>query len=166
MAAIQAESAVLAETIDLGKSLLKALGQVNDRPPGKIKLKLSVLNRGSTDGLIRHVGELRVSSGNLTVKIRRSSPPAKPGGDALFAMAVTVAVKNPDLEPERAPSVGQVAKKSMSEFWMEVDEAATPKDTVMAFAGLATKGRLGEVVITLSDHKNKKIARKVTLPGT
>lgn len=165
LAAIETESAVLAETIDLGKSLLKALGQAGGRPLGKIKLKLSVLNRGSTDGLIRHVGELRVPSGNLTVKIRRSSPPAKPGGDVLFAMAVPVAVTNPAPDTERATSVGKVEKNSMSEFWMEVDETATPKETIMAFAGLATDGRLGEVTIALSDHQNKKIERKVVLPG-
>ena len=83
----------------------------------------------------------------------------------LFAMAVPVAVTNPAPDTERATSVGKVEKNSMSEFWMEVDETVTPKETIMAFAGLATDGRLGEVTITLSDHQNKRIERKVVLPG-
>jgi hypothetical protein len=165
LATIETESAALAETVRLGKSVLKALGQAGDLPARKIKLKLSVLNRGSTDGLIRHVGELRVPRDNLTVKIRRSAPPTKSGDDSLFAMAVPVAVTNPAADTERATSVGKVEKNSMSEFWMEVDETATSKDAVLTFAGLATEDRLREVSITLLDHQNRKIERTVVLSG-
>lgn len=165
LAAINAESAALAETIDLGKSLLKSLGPAADGSPRKIKLKLSVLNRGSTDGLIRNVGELNAPSSNLTVKLRRSSPPAEPGAEALFAMAVPVAVTNPAPDTRRATSVGKVEKHSMNEFWMEVDETATPEDTVITFAALATEGELGEVTVVLFDHQSKKIERKILTPA-
>lgn len=163
LAAIEAESATLAETIDLGKAVLTAIGQASDRVPQKIKFKLSVLNRGSTDGLIRHAGELRIPKDNLTVKIRRSLPPTKPNANALFAMAVPVAVMNPAPDTERTTSVGKVEKNSMIEFWMEIDETMTPKNAFSAFAELAFHDQLGEVTIVLSDHQDKKIERKVVL---
>lgn len=165
LAAIETESTALRETIDLGKPLLDKLSEASDHQAHNIKLKLSVLNRGSTDGLVRHTGEIRVPAANLTVNIRRSSPPAKPGGQGLFAMAVPVAVTNPAPDTERTTSVGKVEKNSMSEFWMEIDDAATPKESVKALLALTAGGKPSELVVILSDHRNRKIERSVVLPG-
>lgn len=78
LATIEAENKFLGEAINLGKTLLKSLERIDAGQVGKIKLKLNILNRGNTDGLIRHVGEFTVPSAALTLRIRRSAPPEKP----------------------------------------------------------------------------------------
>ncbi len=160
-AAVEAEAASVEQTLNHARSLAKALSLASGDPGRRFKLKLSVLNRGGTDGLIRHVGELRAPANDLTLKLRRASPPTKPGGESILAMAVPVAVTNPPAETERVTSVGKVEKNSMSEFWMEVDEAATSKEALTKFAGLAAGGKLGEILVVLLDHENRRIERRV-----
>ena len=75
-------------------------------------------------------------------------------------MAVPVAVTNPPPDTELVTSVGKVEKNSMTEFWMEIDENATPHEALVAFSRIASDGRVGDFVIMLFDHKNNRIERR------
>lgn len=163
LATIQTESESLREAAQLAEAVLKALAPPQVGEIGLVRFKLSVLNRGNTDGLVRHVGELKVTGTPLVLAIRRSSPPTRPF-ESVVARGVPVAVTNPPADSERPTAVGKVEKNSMSEFWVEVDDTASPQGALTTLRRLIGEGKVDEVEIVLFDHQNKRIEHRFRPP--
>lgn len=89
--------------------LLKELSGI----PSSIRVRLTLLNRGATDGLVRHEGELTYRG--IDYAIRRTAPP----GPVLESTAIPVFQTNAVVNEYSATSVGKIERDSMSEFWYE-----------------------------------------------
>lgn len=150
----------LKEGIQASQRLKTALDRLGPSTRGKIWLKVSIVNRGSTDGLVRNAGEFR-SSGIDLVHIKRSNGPAflRPSVSASHA-GVPVNVLNAPPVEDRASGVGKVEKHSLAEFWFEVDDTnpiATRDKLWNTFQANSLSGGL----LNLFDHENKTLAFSV-----
>jgi hypothetical protein len=121
-------------------------------------LKISVLNRGATAGLIRNVGDL--SSNGHSWQLSRCNAP-KPAVDLSdLQMAVPVAVTNPSSDNERTSAVGKVEAHSMNELWFDVTAAANG-DSVANLVSSYRADHLANATVVLHDHKAGTIEQKI-----
>jgi len=79
------------------------------------QLNVSLLNKGSTDGLIRNLGFLTYEK--IKFRIKKTPPPSNP--EDLLAVPTFVVNKSFGLYAENA--IGKIQKNTMSEFWFTVD---------------------------------------------
>jgi hypothetical protein len=153
VAQLQTERTVLVEsTIAFGAFLQSIESAV--RPISEIKIKLSILNRGNTDGLVRNRGEILTSDGKATFPLLRIAPPKQPQNDPVASVRVTVA--NPT-ETIREESVGKVEKRSMTELWFAVEETKLVTDQKKSLADAIATNQLAHFTIVLLDQEKTKI---------
>lgn len=164
LATIAAETTSLRRSADLAKAVLASLSAVTGSAIHGAKFKLSILNRGGTDGLIRHVGELSVAGTDIRVSMRRTAPPESTSAAVGLMMAVPVAVTNAPSDVDRATSVGKVEAHSMSEFWFEIDPA-TPEASRGRVWQLLGQTTVVQAEVVLVDQRGKKIAHRFALAG-
>jgi hypothetical protein len=107
------------------------------------RLKLTILNRGSTDGLIRTEGNIVV--GNKEYKMERTSAPSP----KIFNAVPTYNV-NPNADVFYSNSVGKIEKNTMVDFWYQI---VVPSDS----AGCPDPCVKGQYEIILYDQNNSKI---------
>lgn len=86
---------------------------------GGIRMRVSILNKGATDGLVRHTGKIEYRGKKYD--LRRSSPPSSD-----MTIAVPVFQTNQADEGVALQSVGKVESDSMAEFWFEFSPDETP----------------------------------------
>lgn len=155
---IEAEAKALRESTDIAKELFASFATSSSPTTHNGKFKVSILNRGSTDGLIRHVGELRVPGSGLSLWIKRAAPPGTAASP--LSLAVPVAVMNPVLDTDRSTSVGKIDAHSMSEFWFEIDASVTSKEAAESMWRLAYDAKLTKGEIVLFDQRNNRIVHR------
>lgn len=112
-------SAKLKEMQDLLNQLNGLEQQLHRSSVINIMLNLSILNKGSTDGLVRNIGFLTYNKIKFRIK---KIPPPKNESD-LLAVPTYVVNKSFGLYSENA--IGKIQKNTMSEFWFFVDEKNT-----------------------------------------
>ncbi len=112
-----------------------------------VDVKLTILNKGSTDGLIRNRGT--IYDGENKYRIQRIPPPT--AHNALNAVP-TFQVNAPPgtFSPQ---SVGQIIKNTMTELWFRVEEQKTGNT-----GGVCSKQ--DQFTVTLYDQDNKPVERE------
>lgn len=83
------------------------------------KLKVSLLNKGATDGLVRNVGFLTYNK--IKFKIRKVPAPKKLDNFS----AVPTYIVNESFGKYAENSIGKIQKNTMSEFWFLVEVKST-----------------------------------------
>lgn len=112
------------ESGDYSKTLEVKLSQYSRAPLEKIRLKLSVLNKGNTDALVRSSGDISFEKSQITIPIYQEDPPPK---DNRNAVLVTIA----DELPKRIGgiSVGKIEKHTLKYFWYSINYVKTDKES-------------------------------------
>jgi len=112
---------------------------------GGLRMRVSILNKGATDGLVRHKGEI-VYRGT-TYELKRSSPPSSD-----MTIAVPVFQTNQPDEGVALQSVGKVESDSMAEFWFDFSPSggAGPNPVRICEEG-------EKVTVMLYDHERQLI---------
>jgi hypothetical protein len=153
---IDHDCGLYSESLELARKLTAALEGLGKDTPVRLRLKMSILNRGGTDGLIRNLGRITFNRTNLTLPIKRTGPmgPASP----LSPMAVPVTVVNAMDEAKPSGSVGKVEKNSMSEFWFEVDSANLTPDARKRYAAVTSASQVGGFDVVLFDQEKHTIS--------
>jgi len=157
LARIKNERRINDESLLLAKPLKDSVAHPQSRSIYKIKLKIHILNKGATDGLVRGNGEIQLSRQNLKLPLKVSSPAKEHG------MPSGVMVRNIDgpTEPPRGSSVGKVEKHSLTEFWYEVDNDKAPKEDLTVLMKLIEEDDACEFIVLLKDHSNSIISAKI-----
>jgi len=101
--------------------LTKKLSASQEEGISNIVLKVSVLNQGRTDGLIRNIGEMRIGGRDIVVPLHRTEPVENTSPKINLFQSVPVTVTNQQREATRRRGVGSVDSNSMSEYWFEAD---------------------------------------------
>lgn len=110
------------ESGDYSKTLEIKLSQYGSAPLEKIRLKLSVLNKGNTDALVRSSGDISFEKSQITIPIYQEDPPSK---DNRMAVAVTIADEPP--KPIGGISVGKIEKHTLKYFWYSINYVKADK---------------------------------------
>lgn len=143
---------------DATKILDKLEGVSNDKIEN-ILLKLSVLNKGNSDGLIRAQGQITISDINVNLPVLNCSPPNKQNSQR--AVRVTIADDQP--APPRSNSVGKIEKHSLKEFWYQVKNGEEFKDGFNKFAEYLRSNEKVNIHFELLDHKKNKIQKSFSI---
>ena len=115
-AKIMNEITNIEESIDCSKAIKNKLTQYSNATLEKIRLKISVLNKGNTDALIRSLGEISFFKNKITVPIYQEDPPSK---DNIMAVAVAIVGESP--KPVGGISVGKIEQHTLKQFWYCID---------------------------------------------
>jgi len=110
-----------------------------------LQFKLSILNKGSTDGLIRNMGYISFA-GQIDTLYRSEAPRQ----ENIFNAVPTFSVNN---ETYSNSAVGKVEKKSMLEFWYRIDINDSLVKTLEQYSNQNYR-------ITLEDQDRKKIDKE------
>jgi hypothetical protein len=153
---LQAEKAPLIEVASQLKSITDMVDAASP-PASDFSLKVSVLNRGDTDGLIRSTARLDVPGLGFSIPLLRTAPPKQPTA-LQTTFAVQVAVTNPQETVIREQSVGKIEKHSMVEFWYVVDERKLSTTHLAAFVQRLPIGDSVEFWLTLTDQERREIS--------
>ncbi|MBL1275236.1 MAG: hypothetical protein COB30_004045 [Ectothiorhodospiraceae bacterium] len=129
------------------KGTLKELAKILGNLDKVIDIKLSILNKGSTDGLIRNRGTIYY--GRSKYRIQRISPPSSQN----TINAVPTFQVNLPTGTYSPQSVGQIIKNTMTELWFRVEEQKTGNTD-----GLCSKQ--GQFTLILYDQDSKSVERK------
>lgn len=110
------------------------------------RINVSLLNKGSTDGLIRNLGYLTYN--NIKFRIKKIPPPKS----ASNLLAVPTYVVNESFGLYFENSIGKIKNNTMSEFWFLVD--ATNKKVSICDEG-------GFYLLELLDQDKKTIKKQL-----
>jgi hypothetical protein len=142
------------ESKSLAMRLLKKIDGASSDSIEKIRVKISILNRGNTDGLIRGVGKIHFIDSNLELPIRTCLPPRKKNVPAIM---VTLAEELP--EPASSKSVGKIEKRTMTEFCYEIDRNKYENVFIELVKEIASNNH-SKFEVLLNDHENKPVTAK------
>jgi hypothetical protein len=159
-AKMAAESDPIPDAIDLLNEIAASADKQNAALAERVQFKLTILNRGQTDGLVRNEATAKFSAIARTYPMVRVNPPKH--SSPFLSNAVPVAVVN---EPESAGargSVGKVEKNAMTEFWFEVDTTQLNQADRNALRSLASQTRIGATVIVVFDQNQNPISTRWT----
>ena len=151
---LQADAGPASDLLEKTESILKSVRDPTS-PAANVQFKVSVLNRGDTDGLIRSVGRFELLDAKLSTEISRIEQP-KPVNSTASALAVPVAVTNPP-DAIREQSVGRVEKHSMIEAWFAINEKKLSASQSTSLTGLLPHIQSSRFRITLTDQENSEI---------
>jgi hypothetical protein len=155
-AQIETEKDALLESTKLAADLTEKVSKAKSEGAGSIQLKLSILNRGNTDGLIRSVGEVSFPKEKVAFPIKRTAQ-KKSSPSGMMAMAVPVTVVNPVDDAQRSGAVGKVEKNSMVEFWFALDQDSLSPGKLTGAITLFSKTPTNPYEIVLFDHANQRV---------
>jgi hypothetical protein len=153
---LQADRAPLTEVVSQLKSINDLVATASP-PASDFFMKVSVLNRGDTDGLIRSTATLHLPDLGFSIPLLRMSPPKQPT-PLQTAFAVQVAVTNPQEALIREQSVGKIEKHSMVEFWYAIDERKLPPAQLAALVQRLPIADSVKLRLTLADQELKEIS--------
>jgi len=156
--------AALNDGLRLVQQVAATLEQPAVAAPGRMWFKVSIVNRGSSDGLVRNVGELKVAHDTAVVYLRRSGGPPT-AAPAVALQSIAVSVVNPTPTEARTTDVGKVEKHSVTELWFEIDESVVPA-AHRADLWRATRQSASTASLILFDHENAEISTTVALTST
>jgi len=108
-------------------------------------IKFSVLNKGSSDGLIRNHGDILYNG--IQYKIYRVPPPSSSQSLLIAVPTFQVNASQTDYSPR---SVGQIVQHTMTEIWFRINMHNSN--------GLCSKG--GGYKVELSDQDNDRISKR------
>lgn len=145
------------ESKSLAMKLLKKIDGASTDSIEKIRVKISILNKGNTDGLIRGVGKIHFIDSNLELPIRSCPPPKKK--NVTMAIMVTLAEELP--KPASNKSVGKIEKRTMTEFWYEIDRNEH-ESVFIELVKEITSNNHSKYKILLNDHENKPVTAKAS----
>jgi hypothetical protein len=112
----------------------------------EVRLRLALLNRGATDGLVRHHGKLKYREEEYVI-LRTSSPSAD-----FNALAVPVFQTNKQADDYAPGSVGKIEQDSMAEFWYSFKLKSGSEQNMVSLC------REGEkITVTLFDHNKRDV---------
>lgn len=120
----------------------------------EVRLRLILLNRGATDGLVRHHGKLEYRDKKYV--ILRTSPPS----EDFNAFAVPVYQTNKYADDYAPGSVGKIEKDSMAEFWYSFK---LPSGSEKNMDSLCREGE--KITVVLLDHNSHEVTKKVDCNG-
>lgn len=152
---VQSEKESLESTLKAASEIKNKLEKVKPLLGGSLKIKISIFNRGGTDGLIRNIGELKFDNNVFSIPIKRTEPD-RPSSKSMLE-SVPVMVTNPTEDSYRSTSVGKVENKSMAEFWYEVDKLKTSEDITNKLWNILSDSTEHNYSIILFDHTNAKV---------
>lgn len=138
--------------------IIESLNKNSNQIVGTLKIKVSVLNRGDTDGLIRNVALLRLSNSNISVSLKKITLPA----NELTLQSVPVTVVNPSEDSQRSTSVGKIERKSMTEIWYEIDKSKIYSKAINAFWTSLNSSRVSNYTVVLYDQKRDSVTSSVS----
>ena len=143
---------------DMAKTLRGIVDEIQGMkfPVSDTQFKLSILNKGGTDGLIRSTGTLEFSESQLTVPIVRTSAPKQAGIPAVLG-AVQVAVTNQPDNSVTPLSVGKIEKNSMVEFWFVIDENKLQSPQIQQLSRIISNSAKSVRGVVLRDQDNSPI---------
>ena len=141
------------EIIKLTDDLLVKLNISTDQSIDNIKIRLNILNKGSTDGLVRATGKLSIRDTDIIFSIINIPPPKKKNN--IMAIRVTIADDEPDIP--NSLSVGKIEMHSLNEFWYEINDIETEKTILDKFNNYIKDKESINMEILLSDHNNNDI---------
>lgn len=155
---IERDVEALQDSVGLVNQLESAIEQLSQqlKGDGSLRIRISVLNRGNTDGLVRNIGEIIFGPNNEKVLLKRSSPPQRENQHSLF-MAVPVMVTNPKPKVPRKSAVGKVERHSMAEFWFEIDTSESLEKTITVLFEQLRNGTFNNYSVILFDHDNESL---------
>lgn len=119
-----------------------------------IRVKISILNRGNTDGLVFQSGKLRLGSSPDFSIVRTNAPRATPSSQQ---SAVQVIVTNPPPESLSQGAVGKVEKNSLAEFWFALERDGLPPDLARELDRALRATPRAEFVLKLFDHERRSL---------
>jgi hypothetical protein len=117
--------------------LLNVLQEFQPKRTGMLQIRITLLNSGDTDGLIRQEGQLILVNEGRKIPIRITS----------------------------TSKVSKIEKKSMSQVMFKPNEGKATQDDVRLLKGLLLQGYSSQVRIEVNDIRDKPIHSKIhTLP--
>jgi hypothetical protein len=149
---LSAEDEKVSSILHPAENLAAALGRLT-LPSTGLKLKVSVVNRGNTDGLILSHAVLAIrDTPDSAIPLSRIPPPKSP--DVGSELAVRTFVVNSS-EAIREGSVGKVEKHTMTEFWFQCADESKPEYRSDLDAFLAAPKPVG-FTVTLFDQEGHR----------
>lgn len=152
---VQSEDESLESTLKIASDIKSTLEKIKPSLGGSLKVKVSIFNRGGTDGLIRNIGDFRFENNTYSIPLKRTEPDEAPPKSMFESVAVTV--MNPTEGSYRSTSVGKVEKNSMAEFWYEVDKLKISEDIANKLWNQLADSTEHHYSIVLFDHTNDKV---------
>ena len=143
--------------LSLSKNLLKKLETDYTKGIKNLKFKLSIQNKGNTDGLIKSVGSISIPDNGISFSIINIPAPKKKSN--VMAIAVTIADDEP--EAPTSQSVGKVEMRSLKEFWFEIEDNNENNITIKELNLMTTNKKPIEISINLFDHNNNSINKNL-----
>lgn len=137
--------------------IIESLNKNSNQIVGTLKIKVSVLNRGDTDGLIRNIALLKLSNKNISIALKKISMPA----NELTLQSVPVTVVNPSEDSQRSTSVGKIERKSMTEIWYEIDKSKIPSKAINVFWTSLNSSQALNYTVVLYDQKRDSVTSNV-----
>lgn len=135
------------EEITIEKQSIIELDSTVKQSLESIQLKISILNKGSTDGLIRNEGFVFVDGKEYTIS--RIPPPQVKD----IVNAIPTYVVNPGYETYYSKAVGRIEKNTMTEFWYNCEGK---KDSAFNY-DLCDQGSYEVVLVDQDNEKINKI---------
>ena len=145
------------DLLRLINNLLNKLNFESSKNINDLKFKLSIQNKGNTDGLIKSIGEMSILGEDISFPIINIPPPKKKSN--VMAIAVTIADEEP--EAPTSQSVGKIEKHSLKEFWFGIEKNNNSKEGLQNLNVFIKKNKPIWINIDLADHNNSKIKSKV-----
>jgi hypothetical protein len=146
-------SEALDERIVQIDALTEAASKLNDRLPAgdvsEIQVKLTLLNKGATDGLVRNEGWIIYRDHRY--EMERAAPPST----ELTGPAVPVFQTNPSDSDFSPQSVGKIETDAMTELWYTF----SPEGIAVNPAALCGNDELIKVI--LYDQNNKEVSAEL-----
>ncbi len=118
-----------------------------------VAFRISLLNRGSSDGLVLTRGRVEFADGAASIQIAQS---ASPEWTRPRQSAVSVREVNPQALPG-VVTVGKVPSQSMVERWYSIDVEASDPDSLDRFTQVLAQGGRFETAVILSDHQQNTL---------
>lgn len=143
------------ELLVLIDNFVRLLDAAEKDAMGQLYLKVSILNRGSSDGLVRNQGVIVIASLGLRVPITRTTE--RKAASPLENLAVPVSVVSSSDEGWHSGSVGKVEKNSMSEYWFALDRVDRSPRVIMMLRRVLSAKNLGECQLILYDQERHPI---------
>jgi hypothetical protein len=139
-----------------GEAIRSALRDVEDlqnatsTEASNVRMRISILNRGATDGLVRQHGEVQYRG--AVYPLKRTAPPSAD----LTLVAVPVFQTNEATDSISLQSVGKIEKDSMADLWFEFAPKREAGEHVSALC------RPSEALqVTLYDHDKQAIVGRL-----
>lgn len=140
------------------KNILSEIANHSSKEIEKLYFKLTFLNKGNTDGLIKNFGTIKIPNTDISLSIYASKPPSIEN-----SMAISVKMAGKDYSAPSVNSVGKIPIHSMIENWYLIDPKQFTPDVKVKLRKHLTSSDRFKVFTSFKDHEGSIIKNIFTI---